>query len=141
MRRLLMWGCSPHTPGNIGCCIPNCASRRINKQRKGSVLLRLFIKMCVSPVRNAQREWPCHCRGVGAASAPTFKNLYANFPNIPRCFSAFSAPFLCPKGHSLGLNALRLRGGHGGDASPHIQLHLKLIRWGENGGRGRKRLE
>ena len=148
-----LWGCSPHAPGNIGCCIPHgallsrkvsrvckgcswiwgltsppcprvnagrlipkdapsgikpahlrkescplqgltppplprvnagrlipsCASRRINKQRKGNVLLCLFIKMCVSPVRSAQREWSCHCRGVGAASAPTFKNLYAVF--------------------------------------------------------------
>ena len=27
---------------------------------------------------------------------PTSKNLCANFPNIPRYFSAFSAPFLCP---------------------------------------------
>ena len=66
----------PRTPHvNAGRLIPSCASRRINKQRKGNVLLCLFIKMCVSPVRSAQREWPCHCRGVGAASAPTFKNL------------------------------------------------------------------
>ena len=29
-----MWGCSPHAPGNSGCCIPNCASRRRKKAKK-----------------------------------------------------------------------------------------------------------
>ena len=37
------------------------------------------LRMCVSLARSAQWEWPCHCRGVGAASAPTSKNLYAIF--------------------------------------------------------------
>ena len=26
-----LWDCSPHAPGNMGCCIPNCASRRRKK--------------------------------------------------------------------------------------------------------------
>ena len=29
-----LWGCSPHAPGNMGCCIPNCASRRRKKATK-----------------------------------------------------------------------------------------------------------
>ena len=33
-------------------------------------------------------------------------------------FSAFSAPVLCPQGHRLGLNALRLRGGMGATRAP-----------------------
>ena len=111
-----LWGCSPHARGNMGCCIPNCASRRRKKATKrkyfapsshkkyAQVLcpkghhlelnaLRLRggmgaaqapisdapLRMCVSLARSAQWEWPCHCRGVGAASAPTSKNLYAIF--------------------------------------------------------------
>ena len=30
-----------------------------------------LLRMCVSLARSAQWEWPCHCQGVGAASAPT----------------------------------------------------------------------
>ena len=25
MRVFILWGCSPHTPGNMGCCIPSDA--------------------------------------------------------------------------------------------------------------------
>ena len=99
----VLWGYSPHAPGNMGCCIPNCALRRRKKAIKKKTQQRIFKRNacfpfhnCIGIARSAQWEWPCHCRGVGAASAPTSKNLCAGSPNFPSSFSAFFAPFLCP---------------------------------------------
>ena len=68
--------------------------------------------------------------GVGRAApqtkAPTSKNLYASFPNISSSFSAFSTPVLCPQGHHLGLNALRLRGGMRAARAPIYNDPLRM---------------
>ena len=83
------------------------------------------LRMCVSLARSARWEWPCHCRGVGAASAPTFKNLYASFPNISSSFSAFSAPVLCPQGHHWGCNIPCCRG-RGASSPTKTYVHCRI---------------
>ena len=79
------------------------------------------LRMCVSLARSAQWEWPCHCRGVGAASAPTSKNLCASFPNISSCFFSVFCTCFMPARASFGIKRPAFTWGHGGDASPHIQ--------------------
>ena len=60
------------------------AQEKSNRKRKHSNAFSsatpIFpLQNCISIARSAQWEWPCHCRGVGAASAPTSKNLCAVF--------------------------------------------------------------
>ena len=129
----------PHTPAVAGP-LPVCASRDTDaflKRKRGVTLenaLLRFLFYCFFPTPQ-DAIWDATsyvAGGVGRAvpqtKAPTSKHLCANFPNIPRCFSTFSAPFLCPKGHHLGLNALRLRGGMGAAQAPISELHPSQTR-------------
>ena len=124
----------PHTPAVAGP-LPVCASRDTDaflKRKRGVTLenaLLRFLFYCFFPTPQ-DAIWDATsyvAGGVGRAApqtkAPTSKHLCANFPNIPRCFSMFFAPFLCPKGHRLGLNALRLRGGMGAAQAPISEPH------------------
>ena len=55
-----MWGCSPHAPGNMGCCIPSDALAGIEKVQK-------TLKNCLESLGNRRRDF-CD---VGANAAPT----------------------------------------------------------------------
>ena len=124
-------GASPHIRRRFTNVRKSCAKRTMGVAlplpgRGGGISLHMkafvcyFLKSLHKVYARKGITWDATSHvagGVGRAApqtkALTSKNLCANFPNIPRCFSTFFAPVLCPDGHYLGLNALRLRGGHG----------------------------
>ena len=69
-----LWGCSPHAPGNMGCCIPNCASRRRKKAIEKKIFCSAFSqKICASFMsegQNLKLNALCLRGGMGRRKPP-----------------------------------------------------------------------
>ena len=116
----VLWGCSPHAPGNIGCCIPSDALAGIKAShiRRGS----LYMGACVAPMP------PCKHRAFNSKFCPSGIKLAHIFCEKAEQNIFFSLLFSCAARRNLGCNipCCRRRGASSPtNRSPHIQKPLR----------------
>ena len=118
MRVFILWGCSPHAPGNMGCCIPSDALAGIKAShiREES----LYMGACAAPMP------PRKHRAFNSKFCPSGIKLAHIFCEKAEQNIFFSLLFSCAVRRNLGCNILCCRG-RGASSPTKQRLRMKAF--------------